>query len=218
MSDPTEAGIIEAMGTGSDVFDGPSLFFLTFEEEIRRWAHLSGRAQDAIEDFLTTLEPDLAEVAERSGLTAGWADTSGGYRHLLIRFPSDPPAPPAEPCLAFCFGWNRRHVRVTRHTYNPFAGVRVSATEAGAKAREQFLGGADGHARTAREAEGYRHQNEWPAWVPVVGEPGWWSDLDAYRLSVTTALPRTIELFFEDAQRAVTVVATISSATISNRH
>ena len=196
--------VIEAQGEGCEVFDAPALFFLTHEQLSRRWAELGERAREAAEEYIgTTLQPGLSTVGADRGLVPSVMDTNGGYRHLFLSFAGAPLGGNGEPCLAFCFGWQRKNFRITKHTYTPFVAVRVSYGGVGAVARAEFLDGANGEARRLRETKGYRRSNEWPVWLPLYGEEQWWADLDPYRAMAVGEMARIIEIFHDHAHRAV---------------
>src|SRR5688572_3230755 len=113
-------GVLPAGGTGRELFDDPTLFFLTHEDSIRRWSELSSGVRRATQEYLLSLQPDLEAFAEERGLKSVSADTAGAYHHQLLCYPHTPLATDGTPAIAFCLGWNSNRVRMSRHTHNPF--------------------------------------------------------------------------------------------------
>lgn len=203
------AGLVNASGRGAELFDAPSVFYLTYREHIERWHGLGRPAGDAIDRWLDALSADFDDRAVSAGLLMRPGNTGAGYSHFLL-FPPDTPATESGvPLIASCLGWKRGQAIPTGKRYAPFVGVRVDRTVP--SVREAFLACDDGHPRRLRAELGMQRDAEWPVWHYVLGENAWWSDLDAYRTELLHAFDRVLEKFGDavaKTARAATAVHT----------
>lgn len=193
---------VEAKGVGADLFDAPTVFFLTYERQIRRWAALGERARETAGQFLETLAPDFEQALAQFGVTATAADTAGGLHHFLFALQDTPTAADSTPAIALSFGWPRRSLKMMPG-YAPFVAVRVGPGPVGERARDIFLGGDAGRVRLIRKEQKYNRAKEWPVYAEVLGKEHWWADLDDYRRLAVIQLSRFADLFVGHIRRTV---------------
>ncbi len=195
MTDPQDdPDVLRAAGHGAECFDDPALFFLTYEEPIRRWKELSKRARAATEEYLLTLKPDLEMLGAGKGLELDEGD-SRRWHHLFLKIP-DTPDSGGNPVIAYAFGWKTGQFRMTESSYlTPFVAIRTGQDDLGQRARQLLQACDDGFIPSERDRRRMlgKGDREWPVWEKVVAKPQWWTDLESYREQVVTALGNLIE-------------------------
>lgn len=190
---------VEARGDGAPIFSAPTTFFLTFREPILRWHQLKHQADEAVHEFLMTLQDDLDRVGREHGLAL--TDRNLGrkfFAHLLT-----PQLASADSgAIAFGVGWRRGTVVVDDEALAPYVGIWVDR-ERGGDLRERFLTSGEPTVRERRDRGGYRSDRPWPVYRRVQGRTQWWADLDGYREAVVRALESVIADFGHDYRQVV---------------
>ena len=179
-----------ASGRGAEHFDVPTRFYLTNREDIERWAALGKTASNAIHKLHLGMEDDVAEIAERVGLTGGLFRTGSNYRTWLLSRPDTPVGSDTAPMAAIGLRWHRHNTVIDEPKLAARAGVRISDRTV----REDFLE-LDGGLRPIRDGHGYKSDTFWPIYRSVPRDGAWWSDLDAYREQLMEHLADVVALF-----------------------
>lgn len=156
----------------------------------QRWAALGKRADDAIDKLHLGMEDDVAEIAERVGLTGGLFRTGSNYRTWLLSRPDTPVGSDTAPMTAIGLRWRRHNTVIDEPELAARASVRISDRTV----REHFLE-LDGELRPIRDAHGYKSDTFWPVSRSVPRDGAWWSDLDADREQLLEHLADVVALF-----------------------
>ena len=169
---------LPASGSGADVFDQPSLFYLTNRTQIDEWYGLRANVSEAVgEWYRTTVREALASPAADRLLDVTVVRGPGSYHHVLLHTP-DATILDTKPVIGIGFAWPSKTVDPS--TDSIFACVRCSRNETGRIAATQFL---DAGGRTVRaglrQAKGGDTET-WPIWWWIRAKPHWWTDLDSY--------------------------------------
>jgi hypothetical protein len=191
---PGDDGLIEANGDGADLFDDPSLFYLTYREHIERWSALKDRASQAVDQYFLGFREGVEVVADREGLAVDTFKTGNRFRSLLLWPPTAAVVlDDGEPPIAIGLRWPHKRPAIEEAGHAPRVGIRVAPRQE--QLREQFLSAGEPDTRQLRDQHGYRSDRRWPAFREVPGAPGWWADLDSYRSTLIEALQTTIGMF-----------------------
>lgn len=171
---------IPARGAGANLFDQPSLFYLTNQKLIDEWAALADTVTANVDRWLRTfVRDDLAAASAERDLVLSVAKGPG--RHFaLVTHPADATFLHGKPVIGVGLIWNQ--VFPTDPTV--FSGVRCSANSTGRAAAATFrTAGGD----ALMKVRGYqRRDTTWPIWRWIVAGQEWWTDLDAYRAQLVT--------------------------------
>src|SRR4051812_47217547 len=96
---------IPSAGAGADLFDQPSLFYLTNHELIDEWHSLSGNVAEAVgEWYRTTVREALSGPAAARGLNVALAKGPSGYQHVVLH-PPDATVLGGKPVIGIGFAW-----------------------------------------------------------------------------------------------------------------
>ena len=192
---PGDERLIEANGDGAELFDDPTLFYLSYREHIERWHALKDRANQAVHQYFLGLREDVEVIAEREELAAGLFKTGNPFRSLLL-WPSAAVAlEDDQPPIAIGLRWPHKRPAIDEPGHAPRVGVRVAPRQE--QLREEFLSTGEPDTRRLRDQHGFRSDNRWPAFREVPGDPGWWADLDGYRNTLLEAVQTTVDIFGE---------------------
>ena len=185
--------LIEADGEGAELFDAPTLFYLTYREDIERWHALKERTNQAVREYLVGLREDIADIVESQNLTVGEFKTGSRYRSLLVWPMNTHNSDDGEPPLAVGLRWSHHRPALEEAGDAPRVGVR--AARGHDQMREQFLSAGHPDTRQLRQEHGYRSDKRWPAFREVPASPNWWADLDRYRNALLEVLEETLSIF-----------------------
>ena len=170
---------IPAAGAGADLFDQPSLFYLTNQNLIEEWHSLQSNVAAALDEwYSTTLRDALRTPAAELGLEVAPAKGPRSYNHVVLH----PPGATflgGKPVIGVGLAWPTKSANPSANSV--FSCVRRSSNQTGKNAAATFLdaGGREIRSRIQRSKGG---DNEtWPIWRWVRTETNWWTDLDAYR-------------------------------------
>ncbi len=178
-------------GEGGELFDAPSLFYLTHQEAIDEWARLRQVAIRANEWLSTVMPPRLEEVAATMGFTVSHRPASQGEAWILLH-PPEMPTHDGRPILAIGLAWSPTSINLA--TTGLWAGVRVETGASGVGVRELFLQDAQRHL----EAEaGWKLSGDasWPTYRYLNGVQRWWTDLDDCRERLAGEVAATANRF-----------------------
>jgi hypothetical protein len=200
------AQLLEAKGGGAEYFDAPTLFFLTFEEDIRRWSSLSAPTRESCQQYLLSLQPDIETLGATRNLQMLTAETAGSYHHELLCFPDTPVGADGTPAIAFCLGWQVNRFRMSGGTHTPFVGIRTTTDDAGSRARDRLMTVDEAAARELRRKHSLRGSGDkqWPVWRQLQSPHGWWTDLDGHRNRIMRDFEDLIHAFSPYVGRAAT--------------
>ena len=190
----TNPDLVEARGQGAELFDAPSLFYLTHRRSIEAWHSLRRPAREVVDRYLMTLAEPLEELAVELGGRLEVYNEDERFPVLALFSSGDGRKGLEPPSLLAGVEWDRNHVRVHDPANAPIVGVRVSSKHHD-ELRQRFLDAGDPPARHVRDHQGYQRTAWWPALTRCVGPETWWSDLDGYRDLLTTAVRQLIDDF-----------------------
>ena len=193
MSEPNP-DLVEASGHGAEVFDAPTLFYLTHQTSIETWHALQRPTRRVVDRYLMTLAEPLEEIALEFGGHLEILDDGGRYP-LLSLLASDGMTPGlAKPAMLIGVEWDRNQVRIDDGANAPIVGVRIGSKHHDGL-RQKFLDAGDPSARHVRKREGYDRSSWWPALTRCVGPANWWADLDGYRDLLMTTVRKLVNDF-----------------------
>jgi len=201
MSDETP-DLVEARGQGAELFDAPSLFYLTHRRSIEAWHSLRRPTREVVDRYLMTLAEPLEELALELGGRLEMFYEDARYPVLALFANEDGRAGTEPPSMLAGVEWDRNHVRVDDPATAPIVGVRISSKHHD-PLRQRFLDAGDPPARHVRDREGYQRSNWWPAFTRCVGSETWWSDLDGYRDLLAAAVRKLIDDFKPALEKAL---------------
>jgi hypothetical protein len=183
--------LVEAQGTGAELFDAPTSFYLTHRRSIEAWHSLRRAADQTVHEFLRSMVDPIAELAQEHGWDPRFLDFGGRYfAQAALAVGPDGPNGPA---LCVGLGWQRREVRPDDPENAPYVGIRTSRDATDLRAWLMEFGRPS--VRDLREANGYRGDRRWPVFRYVPATSGWWADLDGYRDECTAQLRTLINDF-----------------------
>lgn len=154
---------IPADGAGADLFDQPTLFYLTNRSIIDECYALRGNVAEALgEWFRTTVRDALVGPATDRSLEVSVARGPGSYHHVVL-YPADATVVSGNPVIAPGVGWPAKAVDPS--TNPPFVCIRRSNGQTGNRAARQFLdaGGRDVRGRLAAKGNEQRPRCASPA-------------------------------------------------------
>lgn len=167
---------IPAVGEGADVFDAPSLFYLTNRRLIDEWAALKLVAAQSMSDWLGRAFRDkLAHEVSRLNLSVAYVRGPGSFHHV-VAYPASMTIISTKPVLAIGLGWAAKSVDPV-NSGSMFACARVSRNKTGRAAAKVFL---DNGGRAFRVEHGFRGKDEeaWPVFKNLQMAEKWWTRLD----------------------------------------
>ncbi len=186
--------LVEARGQGAELFDAPSLFYLTHRRSIDAWHALRRPAGKVVDRYLMTMAEPLEELALELCGRLEIFDDDARYPVLAL-FTNAHIAPGStRPSMLAGVEWDRKQVRLDDPATAPVVGIRIGSKRHDAL-RQRFLDAGDPPARQVRDRQGYDRSSWWPAFTRCVGPATWWSDLDGYRDLLTTAVRKLVEDF-----------------------
>jgi hypothetical protein len=200
---------IPAAGAGADLFDQPSLFYLTNQNLIEEWHSLQSNVAAALDEwYSTTLRDSLRTPATDLGLEVALAKGPGSWRHVVLH----PPGATflgGKPVIGVGLAWPAKSANPSANSV--FSCVRRSSNQTGKNAAAAFLdaGGRESRARIQRSKGA--DSDKWPIWRWVRTETQWWTDLDVYRqMIVDDVMELTVAVI--DPLRAASSVPIVGSA------
>lgn len=168
-----------ASGAGAEIFDGPSVFYLTHQAQIDEWYRLRSTVSENVGEWYRTVVRDaLAVAAETLGYVISEVRGADSYPSVLMHT-ADTVVEDGQPALGVGLAWSSKTVLPTGNA--PFSAVRRSGTPAGRAAGAAFL--ADGGLEYRRTRAGVygSDSDTWPVYRTVDAPADWWTDLDRYR-------------------------------------
>lgn len=186
--------LVEARGQGAELFDAPSLFYLTHRRSIEAWHSLRRPTWKVVDRYLMTFAEPLEEVAEELGGRLEIFNEDARFPALAVFANAHGRTGSQPPSMLAGVEWDRNQVRVDDPANAPIVGVRISSKHHD-ELRQRFLDAGDPPARLVRDRQGYQRSPWWPAFTRCVGPETWWSDLDGYRDMLTTAVRKLIDDF-----------------------
>jgi hypothetical protein len=174
-------------GEGSELFDAPSLFYLTHRATIDDWARLREEASRATDEWLSTVIP---RRLERVAAAIGW--TVSQVKGRIFLHPTQMPMHLDRPVCAIGLAWTP--TSVSPATAAMWTGVRVEPKFTEAPAREFFV--AEAHDRLEPDA-GWKPRADpsWPIYRYLDGVERWWTNLDGFRERLADEMTATTERF-----------------------
>lgn len=183
---------LPAAGEGGELFDAPSLFYLTHQEAIDEWARLREVAIRVTNEWLSTvMPPRLEQLAATMGFTLSHRPVSQGEAWILLH-PPKMPIHDGRPILAIGLAWFPTSINLA--TTGVWAGVRVETGASGVGVRELFLQEAQRH---LEPADGWKLSGDasWPTYRYLNGVQRWWTDLDRCRERLADEVGATTNRF-----------------------
>jgi hypothetical protein len=193
---------VPANGEGSDVFDAPSLFYLTNRRLIDEWAGLKLVAAQSFSEWLgRTFRDSFAQAASGLNLSVSYVRGPGAFHHVVAH-PEGMSVLNGRPVLGVGLGWPSKSVN-PESSGSMFACVRVSRNKTGRAAAKVFL---DNGGREYRQTHGLRGSDEaaWPVFRNLHAGEQWWTNLDllceTLRTETITLVQGTLEAAIAAAQ------------------
>lgn len=200
---------IPAAGAGAELFDQPSLFYLTNQNLIEEWHSLQSNVAAALDEwYSTTLSDALRLPAARLGLEVALAPGPGSSRHVVLH-PAGATFLGGKPVIGVGFAWPAKSPNPSANSV--FSCVRRSANQTGKIAASVFLdaGGREIRSGIARSKGG--DAERWPIWRWVRTDTQWWTDLDSYREMIVDDVMELTAAVLEPL-RAASNVAVVGGA------
>lgn len=169
---------IAAAGAGAELFDEPSLFYLTNHSIIEEWYSLRDSVADCLHEWFRTIVFEaLRTPAADRGLVVSEAKGPSGYHHLVLH-PPDATMQHGKPVIGAGFAWSAEDLQLEAEAVSSC--VRRSRTQTGKAASDAFRDAGGAGVRSRLGAEG-RDTEAWPVWRWIKADgPHWWTKLDAY--------------------------------------
>ncbi len=185
---PGEEGYqpLPASGEGSELFDAPSLFYLTHRATIDYWARLREEASRATDQWLSAVIPPRLE---RVAAAIGW--TVSHVKGRIFLHPTQIPMHLDRPVCAIGLAWTP--TSVSPATAAMWTGVRVEPkfTE---PARDFFI--AEAQNQLEPDA-GWKLSADpsWPTYRNLDEVERWWTNLDDFRDRLADEVAAATERF-----------------------
>jgi len=191
---------IPAAGTGAELFDEPSLFYLTNRSLIEEWYSLRDSVAECLHEwFETVVFEALRTPAADRGLEVSEAKGPSGYYHLILH-PPDATIQHGKPAIGAGFAWSSDELQLEADAV--FSCVRRSRTPTGKLASDAFREAGGSKIRLQLQAEG-RDTEAWPIWRWTRAEsPTWWTDLDAYCAKIVADVVELVDACREPLEAA----------------
>ena len=186
--------LVEALGQGAELFDAPSLFYLTHRTSIETWHALRRPAREVVDRYLMTLAEPLEDLALELGGRLDIFDDDARYPVLALFATEDSAEGSALPSMLDGLEWDRNQVRIDDPATAPVVGVRIGSKQNN-ELRQRFLDTGQPPARHVRDREGYVRSPWWAAFTRCVGPTAWWADLDGYRDLLTGTVRKLVHDF-----------------------
>lgn len=200
---------IPAAGAGADLFDRPSLFYLTNQNLIEEWHGLHSNVAAALDEwYSTTLRDALRDPARERGLEVALAKGPGSWRHVVLHTP-DATVLGGKPVIGVGLGWPLKSPNPSSNSV--FACVRCSRNQTGRNAASVFLDAGGREARSAILRSKGADLDSWPIWRWIRTDAHWWTDLDSYRQLIVSDVMELAAAVLEPL-RIASPIATVGSA------
>ncbi len=169
---------IPAAGPGAELFDQPTLFYLSNRPIIDEWYALRSNVAEALGEWYRTAVRDaLVGPAAERGLEVAIARGPGSYHHLVLH-PPDATILGTKPVIGIGLAWPSKSVNPSADSV--FACVRCSRNQTGKNAAALFLATGGREVRAGLYGAKGNDSDTWPVWWWVRAEEQWWTKLDAY--------------------------------------
>lgn len=191
---------IPAAGAGFEVFDQPTLFYLTNRPIIDEWYALRANVAEALgEWYRTTVRDALVAPAAERGLEVAVARGPGSYHHLVLH-PPDATVLGTKPVIGVGFAWPSKSVNPSADSV--FACVRCSRNQTGKNAAALFLDAGGRGVRAELHGAKGNDSDTWPIWWWVRAHDQWWTKLDEYRDTLVAEVLRLTDAAREPLEAA----------------
>lgn len=184
---------IPAAGAGAQLFDQPSLFYLTNRELIEEWHGLQSKVVEGLNEwYSTTLREALQVPAESLDLVVSLAKGPQSWRHVVLH-PAEATILGDKPVIGVGLAWPSKSANPSADSV--FACVRCSRNQTGKKAAATFLEAGGRALRSSIRGNRGANDPTWPIWRWIRSDANWWTDLDHYRdqiVSDITDLARAV--------------------------
>ena len=174
-------------------------FYLRHREQLEEWQALRGEAATAIDEWLTTLKPDVESAVEELGpdvqLVSFLEDTS--FPSLDLRRPWWPGGQKAEADVLVGLQWMRGKTLLGPASA-PYVGVRSS--------RESTIGRVlrgDADFQRVRKERKDKNIQWWPAYSYVAPQVPFPDEAEQYRRALVDAITGAWKVYAEIIDRAV---------------
>ena len=173
------------------ILDDRARFYLRNRADIEEWASLGSQARTSLHHYLQGLGPDIEERLAGDGSQVNVEYHDGNPRFVCWLEEWDAVNESGHPLLSVALEWTR-NVTPDHPDRAPYVGVlALLSTPRGERLRRAFRD----RAIETRTRQGWKHNNTWPAWKPVLADGEYWDHLDGYREQLLKELATTWEAF-----------------------